>query len=144
MASQSSPKTPKSEAMVTSTPRAPSKSNQSHASSSNLRVLESLEIAAFSPSLPAGQGRQPQAGRPMGGQPASPRGRSSPGSVESSVQGPGSGAIVRFHSRSPTRPTTGVLPPRKVMTKHVGSSSGGARVHTGLVRVCSGVLPCQS
>jgi len=67
-------------------------------------------------------------GAPAPGRPASPRGRSSPGSVESSVQGPGSGAIVCFHSRSPTRPTTGVLSPRKVVTKHVGPSLGGARV----------------
>ena len=128
MASQSSPKTPKSGTMDTSTSRAPSKSNQTHASSSSVRILEPLDIAALSPSPPAGQGRQPQAGRPMGGRPASPRGRSSPGSVESYVQGPGLGALMRSHVRSPTRPTTWVLSPRKVMTKCMQTSSGGACV----------------
>ena len=64
----------------------------------------------------------------MGGQPASPRGRSSPCSVESSVQGPGSRALVRSRTRSPTRATTGVLSPGKVVTKHAGTSSGGAHV----------------
>ena len=35
------------------------KSNQTRASSSSIRILEPVEIAAFSPSPPAGQGRQP-------------------------------------------------------------------------------------
>ena len=67
MASQSSPKTRNSETMDTPTPRAPSKSNQTRASSRSVRIQEPVEIAVFSPSPPAGQGRQPQAGRPMGG-----------------------------------------------------------------------------
>ena len=128
MASQSSPKTPKSETMDTPTPRAPSKSNQTRASSNSVRIREPVEIVAFSPSPRIGHGRQSQAGRPMGGWPASPRGRSSPGSVESSVQGPASGALVCSRVRSPTRPTTGVLSPRKVVTKSAIMSSGGAHV----------------
>ena len=99
----------------------PSKSNHSHASSSSVRILGSLEIVALSPLPPAGQGCQPQAGRPQGG-------RASPGSVESVAQGPGSGAIVRSRSCSLTRPTIGVLSPRKVVTKHAGTSSMGALV----------------
>ena len=47
MASQSSPKTPKSEAMDTPTAKAPSKSNQTKALSSSVRILEPVEIAAF-------------------------------------------------------------------------------------------------
>ena len=47
MASQTSPKTPKSEAMDTPTPKAPSKSNQTRASSGSVRILEPVEITAF-------------------------------------------------------------------------------------------------
>ena len=63
MASQTSPKTPKSEAMDTPTPKAPSKSNQTRASSSNVRILEPVEIAAGWPGVPA-------PGRPAYGGPA--------------------------------------------------------------------------
>ena len=48
--------------------------------------------------------------------------------MESLVQGPVSRALVRSRKRSPTRPTIGVLSPRKVVTKRAGTSSGGARV----------------
>ena len=122
---QTSPKTPKSASIEPSTPKAPSKSSHSRESSSSVRILGSLEIAALSPSPPASQGRQPQTGQPRGGRPASPRGWASPGSVESAAQGLGAGDLVHSRTRSPVRPTIGVLSPRKVVTKHVGTSSAG-------------------
>ena len=64
MDAHSSPKTSKSASMEPSNSKSPSKSGHSRATSSSVRILESQEIAALSPSPPTGQGRQSQAGQP--------------------------------------------------------------------------------
>lgn len=126
MATQSSPMTLKSAANPTTSPSGPSKSIQCHASSSSVRIIEPVAIAEGLSSPPTGL--TPQAGRPWRGRPASPSWLSLPhrtGSLSRSIEAV---ANVRTRGRALTHPTTGLLSPWKVISKHLVPSSLGANV----------------
>jgi hypothetical protein len=128
MAAQSTPMTPKLVTMANASPSAPSKSNQSCASSSSVHIIESFAMAEAFPLLPSSKRGGPQAGRPGRCQPASPPRRSPLSHGRSPTRSPGVGANVHTRAKTPTRPTMGVLSPRKMTGKRLVTFSSGGRV----------------
>ena len=100
MTSQSSPRTPQSVAMDSSTPSAPSKSIQSQSSDYSLRIIEPIPMADTL-MLPPDQQAATRAGRTRGGHPASPSHRSPPSRAASPSRSPaprGQWALACAHS----------------------------------------------
>jgi len=138
VALQSSPRTPQSAATDSSTPSAPTKSSQSLTTSSILRMIEPIPMAD-SLASPPGQMPLSQAGRPRGGRPASPLRRLPPAHATSPSRSPAAGGNWRFCVRTPGRPTTGALSPRKAIGKRLVPSSSGS--HVAQVAALQAVMP---
>ena len=138
MASQFSPRTPQSTATDSSTPSVPTKSSQSLTTSSILRMIEPI-LMVNSLSSPLGQRPLSQTGQPRGGRTTSPSRRSPLARATLPSRSPAVGGNMRFHVRTPGRPTTGVLSPRKAIGKRlVPLSSGG---HMAQVAALQTVMP---